>query len=91
MERVPKVTANLRLSTMSSRSGKADGGPCTHCPCTLDAVAWGVQVRVRGLRGFEWDAGNWRKSELKHGVAMAEAQEVLLRGTTLVRLLHHSA
>ena len=28
--------------------------------------------------GFEWDAGNWRKSELKHGVAIGEAQEVLL-------------
>ena len=33
---------------------------------------------VRGLAGFEWDPGNWRKSELKHGVAVAEAEEVLL-------------
>jgi hypothetical protein len=37
-----------------------------------------VRLVVRGLRGFEWDAGNWRKSELKHGVAVAEAQEALL-------------
>lgn len=37
-----------------------------------------MQVRISGLRGFEWDAGNWRKSELKHGVAVTEAQEVLL-------------
>lgn len=33
---------------------------------------------VRGLSGFEWDPGNWRKSELKHGVAAAEAEEILL-------------
>ena len=37
-----------------------------------------MRLVVRGLRGFEWDAGNWRKSELKHGVAVAEAEEVLL-------------
>jgi len=33
---------------------------------------------VRGLSGFEWDPANWRKSELKHGVAAPEAEEVLL-------------
>jgi uncharacterized protein len=33
---------------------------------------------VSGLLGFEWDAANWRKSELKHGVAIVEAEEVLL-------------
>jgi hypothetical protein len=37
-----------------------------------------VKLVVRGLRGFEWDEANWRKSELKHGVAAAEAEEVLL-------------
>jgi uncharacterized protein len=37
-----------------------------------------VKVVIRGLSGFEWDPGNWRKSELKHGVAAAEAEEVLL-------------
>ena len=37
-----------------------------------------MKLEIRGLVGFEWDAGNWRKSELKHGVAVAEAQEVLL-------------
>lgn len=31
------------------------------------------------LTGFEWDQANWRKSELKHGVAAAEAEEALLR------------
>ena len=33
---------------------------------------------MSGLLGFEWDAANWRKSELKHGVAIVEAEEVLL-------------
>jgi uncharacterized DUF497 family protein len=37
-----------------------------------------VKLLVSGLLGFEWDAANWRKSELKHGVAVAEAEEVLL-------------
>jgi uncharacterized DUF497 family protein len=37
-----------------------------------------VKVVVRGLSGFDWDPGTWRKSELKHGVAAAEAEEVLL-------------
>lgn len=30
------------------------------------------------LSGFDWDQANWRKSELKHGVAAAEAEEALL-------------
>ena len=37
-----------------------------------------MKLTIRGLIGFDWDPGNWRKSELKHGVAIAEAQEVLL-------------
>ncbi len=37
-----------------------------------------MKLLVRGLLGFDWDAANWRKSELKHGVAAAEAEEVLL-------------
>lgn len=37
-----------------------------------------MQLVVRGLEGFEWDAANWRKSELEHGVAASEAEEVLL-------------
>lgn len=41
---------------------------------------WAVRVKlvIRGLRGFQWDEANWRKSELGHGVAAAEAEEVLL-------------
>ncbi len=37
-----------------------------------------MRLVVGGLRGFDWDADNWRKSELKHGVAVSEAEEVLL-------------
>ena len=37
-----------------------------------------MKLVVRGLLGFEWDEANWRKSELKHGVAISEAEEVLL-------------
>ena len=37
-----------------------------------------MKVVVRGLSGFEWNPGNWRESELRHGVAAAEAEEVLL-------------
>lgn len=37
-----------------------------------------MRLVIRGIRGFDWDAANWRKSERKHGVAAAEAEEVLL-------------
>ena len=37
-----------------------------------------MRLVIRGLMGFEWDAANWRKSELRHGVAATEAEEVLL-------------
>ena len=37
-----------------------------------------MKLVVRGLKGFDWDAANWRKSELKHGVAANEAEEVLM-------------
>ena len=37
-----------------------------------------MKLVLRGLVGFEWDAANWEKSEQKHGVATAEAEEVLL-------------
>jgi hypothetical protein len=37
-----------------------------------------VRLVVRGLKGFEWEAANWRKSEIRHGVAATEAEEGLL-------------
>lgn len=51
----------------------------TSCECTTSTVSSpGVKIEIRGIVGFEWDAGNWRKSELKHGVAITEAHEMLL-------------
>ena len=41
-------------------------------------VDWG------SLEGFEWDAGNLRKSELKHAVSMAEAEQVFFNEPLLV-------
>ncbi len=34
--------------------------------------------------GFEWDSGNARKSEVKHGVTQAEAEEVFFHQPLLV-------
>ncbi len=44
-----------------------------------------MRLRIGGLTGFDWDHGDWRKSEEKHGVAASEAEEVLL-GDPIVRV-----
>lgn len=36
------------------------------------------------LEGFDWDAGNLRKSEVKHGVSMAEAEQVFFNEPLLI-------
>ena len=36
------------------------------------------------VTGFDWDAGNSRKSEDKHGVSMAEAEQVFFNTPLLV-------
>jgi uncharacterized DUF497 family protein len=36
-----------------------------------------VKLVISGLVGFDWDSANWRKSELKHGVAATETEEAL--------------
>jgi uncharacterized DUF497 family protein len=36
------------------------------------------------LEGFEWDAGNLRKSEVKHDVSMAEAEQVFFNQPLLI-------
>lgn len=37
------------------------------------------------IEGFEWDAGNARKSENKHGVAQTEAEQVFANEPLLVK------
>lgn len=36
------------------------------------------------ITGFEWDAGNARKSEDKHGVSLAEAEQVFFNQPLLL-------
>jgi uncharacterized DUF497 family protein len=35
-----------------------------------------MSIRLRGIRGFEWDDGNSGKNEKKHGVTDREAEEI---------------
>ena len=42
-------------------------------------------IDLTKITGFDWDAGNSRKSEDKHGVSMAEAEQVFF-GTPLLML-----
>jgi uncharacterized protein len=46
-------------------------------PYNASAYTRRVRLVVR-LTGFDWDEANWRKSELKHGIASVEAEEALL-------------
>ena len=36
-------------------------------------------MNLDAIEGFEWDAGNERKSQEKHAVSMAEAEQVFFR------------
>ena len=36
------------------------------------------------VSGFDWDAGNARKSEEKHGVSMSEAEQVFFNAPLLI-------
>jgi len=39
---------------------------------------------IAKITGFNWDAGNARKSESKHGVSMAEAEQVFFNTPLLI-------
>ena len=39
---------------------------------------------LSALEGFEWDAGNERKSQLKHAVSAAEAEQVFFNAPLVV-------
>ena len=41
-------------------------------------------IDLAKISGFNWDAGNARKSEEKHGVSMAEAEQVFFNVPLLV-------
>jgi uncharacterized DUF497 family protein len=41
-------------------------------------------IDVAGAEGFDWDAGNARKSAEKHGVSQAEAEQVFFNDPLLV-------
>lgn len=41
-------------------------------------------IDLARITGFDWDAGNARKSEDKHGVSMAEAEQVFFNTPLLV-------
>jgi uncharacterized protein len=46
-------------------------------------------IDLTKISGFNWDAGNARKSEDKHGVSMAEAEQVFFN--TLLLILEDAA
>ncbi len=39
---------------------------------------------LRGVRGFEWDAGNRDKNEEKHGVSYVECEEIFFNKPLIV-------
>ena len=41
-------------------------------------------IDLSKISGFDWDAGNARKSEEKHGVSMAEAEQVFFNTPLLL-------
>jgi uncharacterized protein len=41
-------------------------------------------INLAEITGFEWDRGNARKSEDKHGVSMAEAEQVFFNAPLLM-------
>lgn len=41
-------------------------------------------IDLAKITGFDWDAGNARKSEDKHGVSMAEAEQVFFNTPLLM-------
>ena len=41
-------------------------------------------IDLAKISGFNWDAGNARKSEDKHGVSMAEAEQVFFNTPLLM-------
>lgn len=48
-------------------------------------------IDLEQISGFDWDTGNARKSEEKHGVSMAEAEQVFFNTPLLmIQNVNHS-
>jgi uncharacterized DUF497 family protein len=45
-----------------------------------------MMVDFDRIVGFEWDAGNARKSEVKHRVTQSEAEEIFFNKTLLISM-----
>ena len=43
-------------------------------------------IDLNSIIGFDWDAGNSRKNQEKHGVSQAEAEQVFLNNPLLLLL-----
>lgn len=43
------------------------------------------------IEGFQWDAGNARKNEDKHGVSQGEAEQVFFNNPLILNDVKHSA
>lgn len=41
-------------------------------------------MKLTGIKGFEWDRGNSRKNEIKHGVTDREAEEIFFNQPILI-------
>jgi uncharacterized protein len=41
-------------------------------------------IDLDSITGFEWDSGNERKNELKHGVSQSEAEEIFFNQPLLI-------
>jgi hypothetical protein len=48
-------------------------------------------IALDRIAGFQWDAGNARKSAEKHAVSQSEAEQVFLNGPLLLADAAHSA
>ena len=60
------------------------GQPSQLCRVGAYGYHMHTMLDLDAIVGFEWDAGNERKSDAKHGVSMAEAEQVFFREPLLV-------
>ncbi len=49
-----------------------------------------IMIDLDKIEGFDWDAGNARKSE-KHGITQAEAEQIFLMNRSSLRRMRDTA